>query len=76
VRFISQDRKDIMDEKEKERLLLERAKDFFDNEYGEEISLRNEITEIVENTIGKCSASRDIIKNIITKLEYHYGKIE
>ena len=65
-----------MDEKEKERLLLERAKDFFDNEYGEEISLRNEITEIVENTIGKCSASRDIIKNIITKLEYHYGKIE
>lgn len=64
-----------MDEKEKERLMLERAKGFFDNEY-EETSLRDEITDIVENTIGKCTASEEIINNLITKLEYHYGEIE
>ena len=65
-----------MNEKEKERIMLERAKDFFDNEYGEEVSLRDELTDIVENTIGKGSASKDIINNLITKLEYHFGKIE
>jgi hypothetical protein len=60
-----------MTEQEKARILQERAKDFF-NKVGldeDENSLRDDITDVVETTIGKGSASEDIVKNLILLLE-------
>jgi hypothetical protein len=58
----------------KKKLLEQRAKEYFDNSNNETTSIRDDITEIVENTIGKCSASEEIIQNVLLKIEYHYGK--
>lgn len=58
----------------KKKLLEQRAKEYFDNSNNETTSIRDDITEIVENTIGKCSASEEIIQNVLLKIEYHYGE--
>ena len=65
-----------MDKKEKQELLRQRAKEVFDNSNNETISIRDEITDIVENTIGKSSASEDIVNNVLLKIEHHYGEID
>jgi len=68
-----------MTEQEKQRIMQERAKQFFneDNSLIEEFnSLRDDITDVVETTLGKCSASDDIVNNLILLIEIHYGEIE
>jgi len=65
-----------LSEEDKKKLLEQRAKEWFDNYDNETISIRDEITDIVENTIGKCSASETIVQNVLLKIEHHYGEIE
>ena len=68
-----------MTEQEKQRIMQERAKQFFneDNSLIEEFnSLRDDITDVVETTLGKCSASDDIVNNLILLIENRYGEIE
>ena len=55
----------------------QRAKDFFSSVSSEEqTSIRDDITDVVETTIGKCSASEDIIQNVLLTIENHYGEID
>jgi len=64
-----------MSEQEKKKIMQERAKQFF-NEDIDDNSLRDEITDVVETTLGKCSASDDIVNNLILLIEHRYGEIE
>lgn len=65
-----------LSEEDKQKLLEQRAKEYFDNFNNETISIRDEITEIVEYTIGKGTASEEIVKNVLLKIEHHYGEID
>ena len=65
-----------LSEEDKQKLLEQRAKEYFDKFNNETISIRDEITDIVENTIGKCSASEEIVQNVLLKIEHHYGEID
>ena len=62
-------------EEEKKKIMEQRAKDFFSTT-DEETSIRDDITNVVETTIGKCSASEDIIQNVLLTIENHYGEID
>ena len=65
-----------MTEQEKKRIMQERAKQFFNEDIDDDNSLRDEITDVVETTLGKCSASDDIVNNLILLIEHRYGEIE
>ena len=65
-----------MTEQEKQRIMQERAKQFFNEDIEDDNSLRDDITDVVETTLGKCSASDDIVNNLILLIEIHYGEIE
>ena len=65
-----------MTEQEKQRIMQERAKQFFNEDIKDDNSLRDEITDVVETTLGKCSASDDIVSNLILLIEHRYGEIE
>ncbi len=62
-------------EEEKKKIMEERAKQFFQSNDNEVSDIRNDITNVVETTIGKCSASEDIIQNVLLTIENHYGEI-
>jgi hypothetical protein len=63
-------------EEEKKKIMEERAKQFFQSNDNEVSDIRNDITNVVETTIGKCSASEDIIQNVLLTIENHYGEID
>ena len=65
-----------MTEQEKQRIMQERAKQFFNEDIEDDNSLRDDITDVVETTLGKCSASDDIVNNLILLIENRYGEIE
>ena len=66
-----------LSEQEKKEIMEQRAKDFFSSVSSEEqTSIRDDITDVVETTIGKCSASEDIIHNVLLTIENHYGEID
>jgi hypothetical protein len=65
-----------MTEQEKKRIMQERAKQFFNEDIDDDNSLRDEITDVVETTLGKCSASDDIVNNLILLIENRFGEIE
>jgi len=65
-----------MTEQEKQRIMQERAKQFFNEDIKDDNSLRDEITDVVETTLGKCSASDDIVNNLILLIENRFGEIE
>jgi len=65
-----------MTEQEKQRIMQERAKQFFNEDIEEDNSLRDDITDVVETTLGKCSASDDIVNNLILLIENRFGEIE
>jgi len=65
-----------MTEQEKQRIMQERAKQFFNEDIEEDNSLRDDITDVVETTLGKCSASDDIVNNLILLIENRYGEIK
>ena len=65
-----------MTEEEKQRILQERAKQFFNEDIEDDNSLRDDITDVVETTLGKCSASDDIVNNLILLIENRFGEIE
>jgi Holliday junction resolvase-like predicted endonuclease len=63
-------------EEEKKKIMEETAKQFFQSNDNEVSDIRNDITNVVETTIGKCSASEDIIQNVLLTIENHYGEID
>lgn len=63
-------------EEEKKKIMEERAKQFFQSNENEVSHIRDDITNVVETTIGKCSASEDIIQNVLLTIENHYGEID
>ena len=65
-----------MTEQEKQRIMQERAKQFFNEDIDDDNSLRDDITDVVETTLGKCSASDDIVNNLILLIENRYGEIK
>lgn len=65
-----------MTEQEKQRIMQERAKQFFNEDIEDDNSLRDDITDVVETTLGKCSASDDIVNNLILLIENRYGEIK
>jgi len=65
-----------MTEQEKQRIMQERAKQFFNEDIEDDNSLRDDITDVVETTLGKCSASDDIVNNLILLIENRFGEIE
>ena len=65
-----------MTEEEKQRIMQERAKQFFNEDIKDDNSLRDDITDVVETTLGKCSASDDIVNNLILLIENRFGEIE
>jgi len=65
-----------MTEQEKQRIMQERAKQFFNEDIKDDNSLRDDITDVVETTLGKCSASDDIVNNLILLIENRFGEIE
>ena len=65
-----------MTEQEKQRIMQERAKQFFNEDIEEDNSLRDDITDVVETTLGKCSASDDIVNNLILLIENRFGEIK
>ena len=65
-----------MTEQEKQRIMQERAKQFFNEDIKDDNSLRDDITDVVETTLGKCSASDDIVNNLILLIENRYGEIK
>ena len=65
-----------MTEQEKQRIMQERAKQFFNEDIEDDNSLRDDITDVVETTLGKCSASDDIVNNLVLLIENRFGEIE
>ena len=65
-----------LSEEDKNKLMQQRAKEFFDSKDENSTSIRDDITDVVETTLGKCSASEDIIQNVLLTIENHYGKID
>jgi len=65
-----------MTEQEKQRIMQERAKQFFNEDIEDDNSLRDDITDVVETTLGKCSASDDIVNNLILLIENRFGEIK
>ena len=65
-----------MTEQEKQRIMQERAKQFFNEDIKDDNSLRDDITDVVETTLGKCSASDDIVNNLVLLIENRFGEIE
>ena len=65
-----------MTEQEKQRIMQERAKQFFNEDIKDDNSLRDDITDVVETTLGKCSASDDIVNNLILLIENRFGEIK
>ena len=65
-----------LSEEDKKKLMQQRAKEFFDSKDENSTSIRDDITDVVETTLGKCSASEDIIQNVLLTIENHYGKID
>ena len=65
-----------MTEQEKQRIMQERAKQFFNEDIKDDNSLRDDITDVVETTLGKCSASDDIVNNLVLLIENRYGEIK
>lgn len=65
-----------MTEQEKQRIMQERAKQFFNEDIEDDNSLKDDITDVVETTLGKCSASDDIVNNLILLIENRFGEIE
>ena len=65
-----------MNEQEKQRIMQERAKQFFNEDIEDDNSLRDDITDVVETTLGKCSASDDIVNNLILLIENRFGEIK
>ena len=62
-------------EEEKKRIMAERAIQMV-SENLEDRNIRDDITDVVENTIGACTASKEIIQNVLLTIENHYGEIE
>ena len=65
-----------LSEEDKKKLMQQRAKEFFDSKDENSTSIRDDITDVVETTLGKCSASEDIIQNVLLTIENHYGEID
>ena len=63
-------------EEEKNKIMQQRAKEYFESNDENTTSIRDDITDVVETTIGKCSASEDIIQNVLLTIENHYGEID
>ncbi len=64
-----------LSEEDKKKIMEERAKQFFSSD-NEQTSIRDDITDVVETTIGKGSASEDIIQNVLLTIENYYGEID
>ena len=65
-----------LSEEDKKKIMEQRAKEYFESNDDDTRSIRDDITNVVENTIGKCSASEDIIHNVLLTIENHYGEID
>ena len=65
-----------LSEEDKKKIMEQRAKEYFESDDNEETSIRDDITDVVETTIGKGSASEDIIQNVLLTIENHYGEID
>ena len=63
-------------EEEKNKIMQQRAKEYLESNDDDTTSIRDDITDIVETTIGKGSASEDIIQNVLLTIENHYGEID
>ena len=63
-------------EEEKKKIMQERAKQFFQSDNSEVNNIRDDITNVVETTIGACTASEEIIQNVLLTIENHYGEID
>ncbi len=65
-----------LSEADKKKIMEQRAKEYFESDDNEETSIRDDITDVVETTIGKGSASEDIIQNVLLTIENYYGEID
>ena len=63
-------------EEEKNKIMQQRAKEYLESNDYDTTSIRDDITDVVETTIGKGSASEDIIQNVLLTIENHYGEID
>jgi|TARA_B100001094_G_scaffold62443_1_gene58292 hypothetical protein len=63
-------------EEEKNKIMQQRAKEYLESNDDDTTSIRDDITDVVETTIGKGSASEDIIQNVLLTIENHYGEID
>jgi DNA-binding phage protein len=68
-----------MDEKEKERIMQERAKAMFDDMDSEELQSEHEaikdyVTDIIHTNFGGGSGSEKVIHQLLIAIENVYGK--
>mgnify|MGYP003677785988 CR=1 FL=1 len=65
-----------LSEDEKKKIMQQRAKEYFESNDDDTRSIRDDITDVVENTLGVGSASEDVIHNVLLTIENHYGEID
>ena len=65
-----------LSEEDKKKIMQQRAKQVFESNDKYTTSIRDDITDVVENTLGACSASEEIIQNVLLTIENHYGEID
>jgi hypothetical protein len=65
-----------LSEEEKNKIMQQRAKQYLESNDDDTTSIRDDIKDVVETTLGVCSASEDIIQNVLLTIENHYGEID
>ena len=63
-------------EEEKNKIMQQRAKEYFESNDDDTTSIRDDITNVVETTLGVCTASEEIIQNVLLTIENHDGEID